>query len=570
MLKPVKCNLCGSDEYSVVYKTYAGDIATIDIDSYAITENRQNLPLRIVKCSKCGLIYAHPRPSATALRASYARMVDPLYLAEEQGRRLSTHSILNELQRFKKSGRLLDIGCSTGLLLDEAHKREWEVYGVELSGWAVDYARNKLGLANIFQGTLEEAAYPSNYFDAAVLQDAIEHLEDPKGTLIEIRRILKPDGLICINTPDIGSLVSKILRARWWGVKQAHFYYFTRMSLHTMLDAAGFVPIKTKSHVRVFSLQYWVNKVKDYNKTLYRIGIFLMNRGILKKERLIKINLGDQIEAYARKMRKLEFLEEQEILASPVQPRKMRVVAVLPAYNAEGTLKRTVADIPRDAVDDIILVDDASSDGTVRLARSLGLKVYIHKKNQGYGANQKTCYTKALKDGADIIVMVHPDYQYDPKAIPQLIEPIRAGRADAVFGSRMIKGGALEGGMPPWKHNTNILLTALENVIFGTYLTEYHSGFRAYSTRLLESINFQLNSNGFLFDTEIIAQLLLHNYKIEEIPIRTRYFDEASTIKLWPAILYGLGILKTLLKYILHTRTFIKFRQFERNYKKCP
>jgi 2-polyprenyl-3-methyl-5-hydroxy-6-metoxy-1,4-benzoquinol methylase len=490
-------------------------------------------------------------------------MVDPLYLEEEKGRRLSAQSVLIGLQRLKKNGKLLDIGCSTVFLLDEARKRGWEVYGVELSKWAVEYARNTMEIMNVFQGILKEAAYRSNYFDAVILQDAIEHLTDPKGTLIEIRRILKPDGLICINTPDISSLVSKLLRARWWGVKQAHLYYFTRKSLHNMLDAAGFVPIKTKSHARTFSLKYWVSKVKYYNRALYRMCMFLMNHSIIEKNRLIKIDLGDQIEVYARKMRKLKFLEELETSPSSVQQRQMRVVVVLPAYNAAGTLKRTVADIPQDAVDDIILVDDASRDDTVRIAKTLRLKIFIHRKNKGYGANQKTCYIKAIEDGADIIVMVHPDYQYDPKAIPQLIEPIRKGMADAVFGSRMMKGGALEGGMPRWKHNTNILLTALENVVFGTFLTEYHSGFRAYSARVLRSINFQLNSNGFLFDTEIIAQILLHNYKIEEVPIRTRYFDEASTIKLWPAILYGLGILKTLLKYILHTRTFIKFKQFE-------
>lgn len=562
MLKQVKCNLCGSDRYSVVYKMYAGDISTIQMDSYTITKNRQNFPLRIVKCSQCGLIYANPRPSVITLRANYARMVDPLYLEEEQGRRLSAQYILGELQQLKKSQRLLDIGCSTGFLLDEAGKRGWEVYGVELSQWAVDYARNKLGIANVFQGTLKEAAYPSNYFDAVILKDAIEHLPEPKSTLIEIRRILKSDGVICINTPDISSFISKILRARWWGIKQVHLYYFTRQSLYDMLDAAGFVPIKIKSHARTFSLKYWGSKIKDYNRILYRICGFLMNHSMIK-DWLIKINLGDQIEVYARKMRKLKFLEELETPAYSVQQKDMRVIVVLPAYNAAGTLKKTVADIPQGAVDDIILVDDASRDETVRIAKGLGLKVFVHEKNKGYGANQKTCYAKAIEDGADIIVMVHPDYQYDPKVIPQLTEPIREGRADAVFGSRMMKGGALEGGMPCWKHNMNILLTALENVVFGTYLTEYHSGFRAYSAGLLESINFQLNSNGFLFDTEIIAQILLHNYRIEEIPIRTRYFDEASTIKLWPAILYGLGILKTLLKYILHTRTFIKFKQFE-------
>ncbi|MDD5236117.1 MAG: glycosyltransferase family 2 protein, partial [Candidatus Omnitrophica bacterium] len=155
------------------------------------------------------------------------------------------------------------------------------------------------------------------------------------------------------------------------------------------------------------------------------------------------------------------------------------------------------------------------------------------------------------------------DYQYDPTIIPQLIRPKEDGRADAVFGSRMMKGGALEGGMPLWKHNANILLTALENVAFGTYLTEYHSGFRAYSAKYLNTVNFLADSDGFVFDTEIIAQGLAHYLKIEEVPIRTRYFDEASSIKLIPSVLYGLGILKTIFKYILHKKELMHFRQFE-------
>lgn len=240
----------------------------------------------------------------------------------------------------------------------------------------------------------------------------------------------------------------------------------------------------------------------------------------------------------------------------------MKVIAVLPAYNAAKTLAITVRDIPKDIVDDIILVDDASSDNTVAIAHSLGLKVFRHKSNLGYGANQKTCYLKALEMGADIAVMVHPDYQYDPFSIPELVRPILDQKADAVFGSRMMKGGALEGGMPLWKHNANILLTALENVVLGTYLTEYHSGFRAYSAKYLRSVNFAANSDNFVFDTEIIVQGLMHNMKIEEIPIKTRYFQDASTIKFIPAVLYGLGILKTMLKYILHKLRILSFRQF--------
>jgi len=241
----------------------------------------------------------------------------------------------------------------------------------------------------------------------------------------------------------------------------------------------------------------------------------------------------------------------------------MKTVIVLPAYNASKTLKRTLSDIPDSIADDIILVDDASSDNTVEIAKELGLKTFRHEKNLGYGGNQKTCYEEALRSGADIVVMLHPDYQYDPKVIPELIEPIWKGQADAVFGSRMMKGGALEGGMPLWKHNANILLTAFENVMLGTYLTEYHSGFRAYSKKLLESVDFKRNSNGFIFDTEIIVQLLIKKFKIEEIPIRTRYFEEASTVGFWTGCRYGLGIIKTIFKYLLHVKGAWKFKQFK-------
>jgi len=327
-----------------------------------------------------------------------------------------------------------------------------------------------------------------------------------------------------------------------------------------MLDAVGFKVIKYSSHVRVFSLSYWKRRLANYNKFLFK----LTSKYTFSRDKLLKVNFKDQIEVFAQKKRCLAFISEDEKRKiGRLTKIKMKTVVVLPAYNAAKTLELTVRDIPKDLVDEIILVDDSSKDNTVEIAKKLGLKVFVHSKNKGYGANQKTCYTKALEMGAEIIVMVHPDYQYDPTVIPKMIEPIQKGQADAVFGSRMMKGGALEGGMPLWKHNANILLTALENVILGTYLTEYHSGFRAYSAKYLRIVNFMANSDAFIFDTEIIVQGILQYLKIEEVPIRTRYFEEASTIKFIPSIIYGLGILKTLLKYILHTKEIVQFRQFE-------
>jgi glycosyltransferase involved in cell wall biosynthesis len=244
-------------------------------------------------------------------------------------------------------------------------------------------------------------------------------------------------------------------------------------------------------------------------------------------------------------------------------PRAKKVIVVMPAYNAEKTLERTLDDIPRDWVDEIILTDDASRDGTVALARRLGLRVFVHEKNRGYGANQKTCYSEALKLGGDIMVMVHPDHQYDPRVIPRLIQPLLDGECDAVFGSRMLGGRPLEGGMPKWKYLANIFLTALENATFYMYLTEYHSGLRAYSRRYLETVNFELNSDDFVFDSEIIAQGVVHNLRIREIPIETRYFEEASKIGFVRSVVYGLSIVKTLVKYKLHKKRLLKSPQFE-------
>ncbi len=230
-----------------------------------------------------------------------------------------------------------------------------------------------------------------------------------------------------------------------------------------------------------------------------------------------------------------------------------KVVIVLPAYNAARTLALTLAEIPPEYRQNVILVDDASTDGTVALARSLGLTVIEHPKNRGYGGNQKTCYRQALAMGADIAVMVHPDHQYDASVIGRLVEPIVAGRADAVFGSRMLGHRPLEGGMPRWKYVANVLLTAAANVVFGRYLTEVHSGFRTYSRQYLETVRFEENSDDFVFDTEIIAQGMANGLEFTEVPIVTRYFPEASSINLRRSVVYGFGILWVLLRYSCHS-----------------
>jgi glycosyltransferase involved in cell wall biosynthesis len=228
-----------------------------------------------------------------------------------------------------------------------------------------------------------------------------------------------------------------------------------------------------------------------------------------------------------------------------------QVVVVLPAYNAEKTLERTLADIPPGVVDEFLLVDDASVDGTVGRAASLGLPYLVHPQNRGYGGNQKTCYTEALRRGADIVIMLHPDYQYSPKLIGAMAWLVACGEFDVVLGSRILGTGAIKGGMPRYKYIANRFLTAVENILLGSKLSEFHTGYRAFSRRVLETLPLEENSDDFVFDNQMLAQVLYFNFKIGEISCPTRYFAESSSINLRRSITYGLGVLQTAVQYRL-------------------
>ncbi|MFQ5811815.1 MAG: glycosyltransferase family 2 protein [Anaerolineae bacterium] len=241
-----------------------------------------------------------------------------------------------------------------------------------------------------------------------------------------------------------------------------------------------------------------------------------------------------------------------------------RVIVVMPAYNAAKTLEQTYNDLPKEAVDKIILVDDVSQDETVEIARRLGLKVVVHIQNKGYGGNQKTCYLEALKDGADIVVMLHPDYQYDSTLVPELIRPIQEGRADMVMGSRFLSGKPLAGGMPIYKYISNRFLTIVENLILGQHLSECHTGFRAFSRRLLATIPFLLNSDKFVFDTETIAQSVAFGFEISEIAVPTRYFKEASSVDFKNSVIYGLSTLWVMVRYLLNKWGLVRSNQFNK------
>lgn len=245
-----------------------------------------------------------------------------------------------------------------------------------------------------------------------------------------------------------------------------------------------------------------------------------------------------------------------------------KIIVVLPAYNAERTLEQTYREIPLEIVDDVLMVDDGSSDSTVSLAGKLGIATISHDRNYGYGRNQKTCYEEALKRSADIVVMVHPDYQYTPKLISAMASMIAFDVYDVVLGSRIIGGKALRGGMPTYKYIANRFLTFFENMLLGSKLSEFHTGYRAFSRKVLENLPLHVNSDSFVFDNEMLVQIIFFGYRVGEISCPTRYFEEASSISFVKSVVYGLGVLSTAFKFrseklgLIHSKLFSREESF--------
>lgn len=222
-----------------------------------------------------------------------------------------------------------------------------------------------------------------------------------------------------------------------------------------------------------------------------------------------------------------------------------KVVVVMPAYNAEKTLEKTYSELPHEYLHDVVLVDDASNDETVRLAGELGIRTIVHEENRGYGGNQKTCYGDALEAGADIVVMVHPDYQYSPKLVTAMSAMIASGEFDVVLGSRIVTGGAVSGGMPRYKYVANRFLTMVQNILLHIKLSEYHTGFRAFSREVIESLPLEGNSDDFVFDNQMLSQAVYYGFRVGELSCPTRYFADASSINFMRSVKYGLGVLWT-------------------------
>jgi SAM-dependent methyltransferase len=515
-------------------------------DAFAPSQHETGRHGDLLACVECGTVQQPLLPAGDELHELYRDMSDDAYLGEEAGRRATAGHLLDLIAAQVGSGRLLDVGCGHGLLLDEARSRGYETVGLELSRSAASHAREELGL-DVREAPVEDFA-DEDGFDVVVLADVLEHLDDPVAAVDRCAGLLRPGGVLCVVTPDPSSATARIAGRRWWGFVPAHACLLPRATLRELLAARGLVISTDVPLVRSFSARRWTSGLAE------RLG---PARGpverladALPRDASLSLALHDERVIVAHRI-------EVEHAPQPLlhdRGAEAKVTLVLPAYDAARTIPAVAAEIPVDAADRALLVDDASRDDTARVALAHGLDVIRHPHNRGYGGGQKTGYARALLDGADVIVMVHADGQYAPGLVPEMVAPILEGRADMVIGSRLLRDRAIAGGMPRWKWLGNRMLTGIENRAFGVELSEYHTGYRAFSAQLLRSIPFLRNSDDFVFDQQIFAQVLARGARVVEVPIPTRYFREASSVDLPTSIRYGVQTLGVLGRFVIDRR----------------
>ncbi len=544
MMTPTTCGIC----QGVLELRFAGSTTPHQAGDFAPTCHRPRAYDDLYRCRECATVQQPSLPEGVELVDLYREMSDSDYLAEERGRRLTSNWLLDLVERRRAPGRLLEIGCGHGLLLDEARRRGWEVRGLELSERSAKHGRDRYDL-DIREEPFEALGNEEDgCWDAVLMIDVLEHLDDPRAAIERIRKLLAPGGVLCVVTPDPGSLTAKLAGSRWWGLLPAHTYLIPRKTLRELIIGQGLILSDDVSLVRSFSARYWV----DGFAGLAGPAAAAVRRAAAKlpPQRSLAISLGDERVMLAVNEQVRE--PNSRLAADRDGPDNVQVV--LPAYHAAATIPRVAADLPLSSFDRALLVDDASGDDTTAVALSEGFEVLRHPANRGYGANQKTCYTRAMLDGADVVVMVHADHQYDAALVTEMVRPIIEGRADVVMGSRLLEDRAIAGGMPRWKWIGNRALTWIENRAFTKDFSEYHTGYRAFSTDFLRSIPFLRNSDGFVFDQEIFAQIVDRNARVVELPIPTRYFLEASSVSFPASVRYGLETLTVLARYRVDER----------------
>ena len=541
------CRICSGDlELKVQGDGAAVTAAALSPSAHAVGGHGD-----LLACLECGTVQQPILPQGAELHDLYRDMRDDEYLSEAAGRRATANRLLDLIGAHVPEGRLLDVGCGHGLLLDEARARGYDTVGLELSREGARYGRETLGL-DVREVPLEAFTEGRNgdspgEFDAIVLADVLEHLDDPVAAIDSCARLLRESGVLCVVTPDPSSLTAKLAGARWWGYLPAHTVLLPRRTLRELISARGLVISADVPFVRTFAAKRWVTGLAE---RLGPVSGVLMAAAERMPPFPISLSLGDERVILAHRT-PVRFALEPLLHSTDGHA---QVHVVLPAYNAVRTIPDVVSEMPADAADRALLIDDFSPDETATVAYEHGLDVLRHPANRGYGGSQKTGYVRALRDGAEVIVMVHADNQYDPGLVADMAAPILAGEADIVIGSRLLDDRAIAGGMPRWKWLGNRLLTTIENRAFGVHFSEYHTGYRAFSAEFLRSIPFLRNSDDFVFDQEIFAQMLARGARVREIPIPTRYFHEASSVDFVTSLRYAMKTLWVLARYRLDRR----------------
>ncbi|HEX8067348.1 MAG TPA: methyltransferase domain-containing protein [Thermoleophilaceae bacterium] len=543
MIAPGDCRICAG----ALVLRHRGGAPALDAAALSPTNHAPGEHGDLYGCVECGTVQQPSLPAADELAGLYRDMSDDAYLAEEPGRRATARRLLDMVGRHAPAGRLLDVGCGHGLLLDEARRRGYEVEGVELSRTAAAYARDVLGLT-VHETPLERVEPDGEGFAAIVMADLLEHVEDPVAAIRRATALLRPGGVVCVVTPDPSSLTARAAGARWWALLPAHTCLIPRLTLRELLGAEGLVVSDDVSFVRTFSARYWIAGLAERGGPL-GAAVRTAARAVPQGASL-SLSLGDERVVLAHRV---EVLRPPRPLVRP-RGREHEVHVVLPAYRAESTIPDVAREMPVDAADRALLVDDASPDETTPVALREGFDVIAHPANRGYGANQRTCYVRAVRDGADVVVMVHADNQYDPALLAEMVRPIEDGEADVVIGSRLLEDETIAGGMPRWKWIGNRALTWIENRAFRRRYSEYHTGYRAFSAEFLRSVPFGRNSDGFVFDQEMFAQAVSRGARVVEQPIPTRYFLEASSVSFADSVAYGMRTLWVLARFRLHER----------------
>ena len=542
------CRICSGELELKVQ----GNGATVTAEALSPSAHEPGRHGDLLQCLECGTVQQPILPQGDQLHDLYRDMRDDAYLSEEAGRRATANRLLDLIGAHVPSGRLLDVGCGHGLLLDEARKRGYDTVGLELSREAAQHAREALGL-DVRELPLESFSEGTNGdspggFDVVVLADVLEHLDDPVDAIDRCAGLLRPGGVLCVVTPDPSSLTAKLAGARWWGYLPAHTVLLPRRTLRELISARGLVISADVPFVRTFAAKRWVGGLAE------RLGPDERSAHQRRRpapaaadQHVARRRARDPRPSHAGALR----AGAAAARAATATPRSTSSCPPTTRCARSGPSSRRC---PTNVADRALLIDDFSPDETTAVALEHGLDVLRHPANRGYGGSQKTGYVRALRDGAEVIVMVHADNQYDPSLVAEMAAPILAGEADIVIGSRLLDDRAIAGGMPRWKWLGNRLLTGIENRAFGVRFSEYHTGYRAFSAEFLRSIPFLRNSDDFVFDQEIFAQMLARGARVREIPIPTRYFHEASSVDFVTSLRYAFKTLWVLARYRLDRR----------------